>query len=70
MDRVENSFLELKIVKPWLWLLRYIDDKFFIWTGAEDKLEGFLSSLNSSIIISYLSFFNFLFFDYLPIFRM
>ena len=46
MHRMENDFLDSKIVKPWLWL-RYIDDIFFIWTeGGEDKVEGFLNSLN------------------------
>ena len=46
MDRIENEFFDLEIVKPWLWL-RYIDDIFFIWTEGEDKLEGFLNRLNN-----------------------
>ena len=46
MDRIENVFLDSEIVKSWLWL-RYIDDKFYIWTDGEDKLEGFLNRLNN-----------------------
>ena len=40
MDRIENDFLDSKIVKSWLYL-RYIDDIFFIWTEGQDKLERF-----------------------------
>ena len=29
MDRLKNEFLDLELVKPWLWL-KYIDDVFFI----------------------------------------
>ena len=46
MDRIENVFLDSEIVKSWLWS-RYIDDKFYIWTDGEDKLEGFLNRLNN-----------------------
>ena len=46
MDRIENVFLDSEIVKSWL-CLRYIDDKFSIWTDGEDKLEGFLNRLNN-----------------------
>ena len=46
MDRIENDFLDSKIVKPWLYL-RYIDDIFFIWTEGQDKLERFLDRLNN-----------------------
>ena len=46
MDRIENEFPDLEIVKPWFWL-RYIDYIFFIWTEGEDKLEGFLNRPNN-----------------------
>ena len=45
-DRIENVFLDSEIVKSWLWS-RYIDDKFYIWTDGEDKLEGFPNRLNN-----------------------
>ena len=46
MDSIENDFIDLEIVKPWLWL-RYIYGIFFIWTEGEDELEGFLNRLNN-----------------------
>ena len=46
MERIKNDFLDLEIVKPWLWL-RYIDEIFFIWTEGEDKLAGSLNRLKN-----------------------
>ena len=37
MDRVETQFLEKKHLKRWAWL-RYIDNKFFVWTHEENEL--------------------------------
>ena len=45
MDRIENKFLDLEIVKRWLWL-RYIDEIFFISTEGEDKFDEFLKCLD------------------------
>ena len=45
MDKVESAFFESENTKPRVWI-RYIDI-FFIWTGSEDELEGFLQCLNT-----------------------
>ena len=45
MDKVETEFLEREFEKPFVWL-RYIDDIYFIWTAAEEKLAGCLERLN------------------------
>lgn len=46
MDQLESEFLAQERVKPWIWL-RYIDDVFFIWTGTQEELDGFLERLNA-----------------------
>ena len=46
MDKVEIDFLEMKAVKPLVWL-RYIDDVLFIWNESEEKLNEFLENLNN-----------------------
>ena len=46
LDYIENEFMENEPLKPWVWY-RYIDDIFFIWTGSELQLEGFLERLNN-----------------------
>ena len=43
---MEREFLEVKDIKPWVWM-RYIDEIFFIWTEVENKLESFLRRLNT-----------------------
>ena len=46
MDKLETRFLQSLSLQPLVWF-RYIDDIFFIWTNAKDKLEKFLDDLNS-----------------------
>ena len=46
MDEVETEFLKSQQLQPFLWL-RYIDDKFFVWTHGEGKLTQFLNELNN-----------------------
>ena len=46
MDEVETEFLKSQELQPFLWL-RYIDNKFFVWTHGEEKLTQFLNELNS-----------------------
>ena len=46
MDRFETKALENWPLKPLLWL-RFIDDIFMIWTHGEDKLQEFITYLNS-----------------------
>ena len=45
MHNVETEFLEAQTDKPFWWV-RYIDDIFFIWTHAQEKLKVFLEDLN------------------------
>ena len=43
---LEENFLEGCEFKPEVWL-RYVDNIFMIWTHGEEKLEQFLTDLNS-----------------------
>ena len=46
MDRFETKALANWPLKPLIWL-RFIDDIFIIWTHGEDKLDEFITYLNS-----------------------
>ena len=46
MDRFETKALENWPLRPLLWL-RFIDDIFMIWIYGEDKLQEFITYLNS-----------------------
>ena len=46
MDRFETKALANWPLKPLIWL-RFIDDIFMIWTHGEDKLDEFITYLNS-----------------------
>ena len=46
MAQLEEEFLQLSPLKPWVWW-RYIDDVFMIWQYGEDELKQFLEQLNS-----------------------
>ena len=46
MDDVESKFLKTQSLQPLIWL-RYIDNVFFIWTHAEEKLQLLLTDLNN-----------------------
>ena len=46
MDKVKIEFLDKELLKSWVWL-RYINDKFFVWTQGEQSLQKFLEHLNN-----------------------
>ena len=46
MDKFENIHIYPEIKKDCFFDIRYIDDIFIIYTGAEIKLNNFLSKLN------------------------
>ena len=46
MDRFETKALANWPLKPMIWM-RFIDDIFMIWTHGEDKLDEFITYLNS-----------------------
>ena len=46
MDAAETEFVTSQYLQPSIWL-QYIDDIFFIWTHAEEKLVHFLNDLNN-----------------------
>ena len=46
MADFEESTLSNLEYAPWIWW-RYIDDVFFIWEHGEEKLDAFMTYLNS-----------------------
>ena len=50
MDKLETDFLNMQKYLPLVWY-RYIDDIFFIWTRAEEKLKFFLAIIAITILL-------------------
>ena len=46
MDQIETKFLKTQTYQAMVWS-RYIDNIFFIWTHAEEKLEEFMADFNA-----------------------
>ena len=51
MGRLEERLFEASVDKP-LVCMRFIDDVFFIWTHAEEKLKHFINFLNKTVSVN------------------
>ena len=47
MGDLERKLFAQSLLKPFIWW-RYIDDIFMVWTHAEEKLDEFITHINSS----------------------